>query len=92
MPIRPDLPACTLRVLDNPGYIDVSVLADACRDLRETLGAGTRRYQQAYRRLRERAKREVDVHLRRVATIRLVAIHPRPIAPQTPLPVREHGQ
>ena len=85
-------PASALRVFENTDDIDDSVRADTCRDLLETRGAGTRRYRQVYRYLRDRAKREVEVHLRRVARNRLVAGNARPIAPQTPLPVREHGR
>lgn len=89
---RPGPPASALRVFANTGYADVSVRADTFCDLLETRGAGTRRYREAYRRLRDRSKREVEVHLRQVVRIRLVAIHPRLIALQTPLPVRERGQ
>lgn len=89
---RPGPPASALRVFENPSYIDVSVRADACRDLPKARGAGTRRYRQAYRRLRDRSKREVEVHVRRVATIRLVAINARQIAPETPSPGRERGR
>lgn len=86
---RPGPPASALRALENSGYIDVSVRADACRDLPKARGAGTRRYRQAYRRLRDRSKREVEVHLRRVARVRLVAVKARQIAPETPSPGRE---
>ncbi len=89
---RPGPPASALRVFENPGYADVSVRADTCCDLLETRGAGTRRYRQAYRRLRDRATREVEVQLRRVARIRLVAVKTRPIAPPTPAAGRGHGQ
>lgn len=89
---RPDPPASALRALENSDCIDVSVRADACCDLPKARGAGTRRYRQAYRRLRKRSRREVEVHLRRVATTRPIAINAWPIAPQTPLPVREHGR
>ena len=85
-------PASALQVFENPDDIDDSVLADACRDLPKARGVGTRRYRQAYRHLRDRSKRAVEVHLRRVARIRLVPVKARPIAPQTPFPVREHGQ
>jgi hypothetical protein len=85
-------PASALRVFENSDCIDVSVRADACRDLLETRGAGTRRYRQGDRRLRKRSRREVEVHLRRVATIRPIAINARPIAPRTPSPDREQGR
>ena len=85
-------PASALRVFENSDCIDVSVRADVCRDLPKARGAGTRRYRQAYRRLRDRSKREVEVHVRRVATIRLVAINARQIAPDTPSPGRERGR